>query len=77
MNVDGNAKSGQCKVRVTGNLGGMKPEPIAEPVQFASNDSFRSSIAGSDAGHHPATGLPIDYIRQLSSVAPTRTDPAE
>jgi hypothetical protein len=36
-------------------------------VQRGANQTFRFCVAGPDAGHHPASSLPIDYVRQLSS----------
>lgn len=67
----------QHQIWSSGHLARMQPKSKSHPVQRTANQALRLGVAGPDAGHHPAAGLPVDYVRQLSSARRQQTDPAE
>ena len=67
----------QDQIRATGNLLRVQPEPEAQPVQSAADQTLRLRVAAPDTSHHPAAGRRVDDINQLRApFGSCRKDPA-
>jgi hypothetical protein len=50
------------KIRAPGNIGGVKAVSKTLSEQESPHRKFGACISTSDAGHHPASGPPVDDI---------------
>lgn len=57
---------GKDQVRPAGQVPTMKTKPQTRPMEKTTYCKFRRSVTPLDAGHHPASGLAVDYISHLA-----------
>jgi len=63
MNKDDHFIFWQHYIRLSGQFPDVKAEPEAFAVQQAPHEDFRLRVSPPDAGHHPASGCGIHYVR--------------